>query len=251
MVNGPMRCDVERLGLPDDEVELRTFAGGLSYGRRPPSAMPGGSSPAVRIIESMTAEPTEPVSRSVVRASHADREAVVEQLKDAAAEGRLDFAELDLRLEQALSAKTRAELGLLTADLPPEVVPDPGEPLVLEGGLHGAKRVGRWQVPGHVTAHGGMGGVTLDFTRTACRLPEVEVEVHGELAGVTVVIPDSWAAETGGMDPGFGGLKDKTTPDRLPGTPLIRLTGAGGPAGVVIRHPNKWERRRLKRNKPE
>ncbi|MGW6080497.1 hypothetical protein ACWF09_31255, partial [Streptomyces sp. NPDC055186] len=51
-------------------------------------------------------------------------------------------------------------------------------------------------------------------------------------------------ADTSGMDPGVGGLRDKTTADRLPGTPLIRLTGAGGMAGVVIRHPNRRERRK-------
>lgn len=73
------------------------------------------------------------------------------------------------------------------------------------------------------------------------------MEAHGQLAGVTIILPDSWAVETGGMDPGLGGLKDKTTPDRLPGAPLIRLIGTGGPAGVVVRHPNGRERRRLKR----
>ncbi|MEU8353815.1 hypothetical protein [Streptomyces sp. NPDC048845] len=97
-------------------------------------------------------------------------------------------------------------------------------------------------------ARGGMGGVKIDFSRTECRLTEVVVEAYGETAGVTIVIPDAWAADTSGMDPGFGGVKDKTTPDRLPGTPLIRLTGAGGMAGVVVRHPNRWERRKLRSN---
>ncbi|MFD3686715.1 hypothetical protein ACFWTE_18060 [Nocardiopsis sp. NPDC058631] len=50
------------------------------------------------------------------------------------------------------------------------------------------------------------------------------------------------------MDPGVGGLTDKTTPDRLPGTPLIRLAGSGGMAGVAIRHPNRRERRKLDSN---
>ncbi|MFC7644311.1 hypothetical protein ACFQX6_29040 [Streptosporangium lutulentum] len=41
------------------------------------------------------------------------------------------------------------------------------------------------------------------------------MEAHGQMAGVTIVIPEGWAAETTGMDPGLGGLRDKTTPDRL------------------------------------
>ena len=198
----------------------------------------------------MLAEPPESGPPGKLRASDSERDAVVERLRDAAAEGRIDLAELDIRLEQALSAVTHADLAPLTADLPPAFEPDRGVTLVLRGGFHGASRTGRWQVPTRVVAHGGFGGVRLDFTRTGCRLPEVEVEVHGEMAGVTIVIPDGWAAETGGVDPGLGGLSDKTTADQLPDTPLLRVSGTGGAAGVVIRHPNKRERRKLERNPP-
>ncbi|WP_380284532.1 DUF1707 domain-containing protein [Kitasatospora purpeofusca] len=198
----------------------------------------------------MTAQPPEIPPRTVpageIRASHDDREAVVEQLRDAAAEGRIDLDELDARLEQALTSKTHGELAVLTADLPRPKPAESAQPLVLKGGMSGASRgPGRWEVPAHVIAHGGLGGVKVDFTRVECRLAEVVVEAYGEMAGVTIVIPDTWAADTGGMDPGLGGLRDRTTPDRLPGTPLIRLTGSGGMAGVVVRHPNRRERRKL------
>ncbi|MEV6818057.1 DUF1707 domain-containing protein [Nocardiopsis dassonvillei] len=201
----------------------------------------------------MNAQPPKPPARTAppadLRASHADREAVVEQLRDAAAEGRIDLDELDTRLEQALSSRTHAELAVLTADLPKPQLPESQPPLVIKGGLHGASRgPGRWEVPGHVIAHGGIAGVKIDFSRVECRFTEVVVEAYGEAAGVTIVIPDGWAADTSGVDPGIGGLKDKTTPDRLAGTPLIRLTGTGGMAGVVIRHPNRWERRKLNSN---
>ncbi|MFI1225840.1 MULTISPECIES: DUF1707 domain-containing protein [unclassified Streptomyces] len=201
----------------------------------------------------MTAQPPEPSPRPArsgeLRASHDDREAVVEQLRDAAAEGRIDFDELDSRLEQALRSKTHADLAVLTADLPRPKALESQPPLVLKGGVYGATRgPGRWEVPGHVIAHGGVGGVKVDFTRVECRLTEVAVEAYGETSGVTIVIPDGWAADTSGMDPGVGGLKDKTTPDRLPGTPLIRLTGSGGAGGVAIRHPNSRELRKLHTN---
>ncbi|CAM5266149.1 hypothetical protein SSPIM334S_05275 [Streptomyces spiroverticillatus] len=48
--------------------------------------------------------------RRPLRASDADREEVVEQLREAAAEGRLDMEELDERLGLALSAKTVDQL---------------------------------------------------------------------------------------------------------------------------------------------
>ncbi|MCC3774682.1 DUF1707 domain-containing protein [Streptomyces sp. UNOB3_S3] len=190
------------------------------------------------------------------RASHTDREAVVQRLQQAAAEGRIDFHELDERLEQALNAKTHGDLAALTADLQGaglrgivgtgrELVED--RPLVLKGGLHGVVRKGRWQVPARVTAHGGMGGVVLDLTRAECPARAVDLEVHGQMAGVTVVIPDDWAAETSGIEPGLGGVKDRTTPDHAPDAPLLRITGTGGMAGVVVRHPKGRERRQLER----
>ena len=57
-------------------------------------------------------------SRGPMRASHADREQVIEALKDAFVLGRLTKDEFDARTGQALAARTRAELAVLTADLP-------------------------------------------------------------------------------------------------------------------------------------
>lgn len=56
---------------------------------------------------------------TVLRASDADRERVVEELRAHAGEGRLDLEELEQRTSAALAAKTLADLGAVTADLPP------------------------------------------------------------------------------------------------------------------------------------
>jgi hypothetical protein len=55
-----------------------------------------------------------------LRASHADREQVVDLLKAAFVQGRLAQDELDGRIGQALAARTYAELATATADLPAE-----------------------------------------------------------------------------------------------------------------------------------
>ena len=60
------------------------------------------------------------VRRSQLRASDADREQIAEQLRDAAAEGRLLAEELEHRLEAAFTARTYADLGAVVADLPRE-----------------------------------------------------------------------------------------------------------------------------------
>ncbi|MDT0443648.1 DUF1707 SHOCT-like domain-containing protein [Streptomyces johnsoniae] len=201
---------------------------------------------------------SEPRPHAKLRASYEDREAVAERLREAAGEGRLDLEELEERLEKALTAKTYGDLEPLIADLPAQPglarslgsappAPD-GRPLVLKGGIHGANQVGRWQVPPKVIARGGLGGVKVDYSRADCAWPETEIEVHGDMAGITIIVPPGWEVDTSGADPGFGGIKNKTTGERLRGAPVLRLTGTGGVAGVTVRHPNRWERRRLRDN---
>ena len=52
------------------------------------------------------------------RASHADREQVIGTLKAAFVQGMLAKDEFDQRVDQALAARTHAELATLTADIP-------------------------------------------------------------------------------------------------------------------------------------
>jgi hypothetical protein len=56
-----------------------------------------------------------------LRASDADRDHAIDNLKTAFVHGRLDKDELDLRVGLALAARTQAELRVVTADLPDEV----------------------------------------------------------------------------------------------------------------------------------
>jgi hypothetical protein len=56
--------------------------------------------------------------RGRLRASHADREQMIETLKVAFVQGRLTGDEFDARIGRALASRTYAELVTLTADLP-------------------------------------------------------------------------------------------------------------------------------------
>jgi hypothetical protein len=53
-----------------------------------------------------------------LRASDADREQVIDTLKDAFVQGRLTMDELGMRTGQALASRTYAELTAITADIP-------------------------------------------------------------------------------------------------------------------------------------
>ena len=60
----------------------------------------------------------EAAGRGHLRASHADRDRVIGTLKAAFVQGRLIKDEFDLRVGQTLTARTYAQLAVLTADLP-------------------------------------------------------------------------------------------------------------------------------------
>jgi hypothetical protein len=62
--------------------------------------------------------PARPAGRGRLRASHADREQVIETLKDAFVQGRLTKDEFDSRVSHVLASRTYADLATLTADLP-------------------------------------------------------------------------------------------------------------------------------------
>ena len=66
-----------------------------------------------------------------VRASDLERDATVEQLRDAAAEGRLTLEELTDRIEAAANAVMRSELVPLTTDLPVAVPASHSQPAVV------------------------------------------------------------------------------------------------------------------------
>jgi len=85
-----------------------------------------------------------------LRASHADRERAVEVLKAAFVHGRLDKDEFDVRVGQALRARTFAELATVTADLPAGRAPARLPEAARMRGQQPALRAGR--VIGVVTA---------------------------------------------------------------------------------------------------
>src|SRR5215467_5773218 len=119
-----------------------------------------------------------------LRASHADRERVVDALRVAGGDGRLSAEELDTRLESALSARTLGELAELTADLPIGPAAKGKDVLVVE--QHGGRyvREGRWSVPARIELRTQECRVTLDFTHAVITSNVLRIEtdmVHGKL----------------------------------------------------------------------
>ena len=69
----------------------------------------------------MRPEPGARAAAAGLRASRADRERVIDLLKAAFAQGRLDRDEFDARIGQALASRTYGELTAVIADIPVEL----------------------------------------------------------------------------------------------------------------------------------
>ena len=113
-----------------------------------------GQRPCFTVLSMAESEPGSEVARSELRASHDDRDRVVEMLRVSAGDGRLTAEELDERLELAMTARTYGELAQLVADLPaegsavsPAAAPKAKDVMRIDTRSGHVKRVDRWVVP--------------------------------------------------------------------------------------------------------
>jgi hypothetical protein len=187
---------------------------------------------------------TSPARR--LRASHVDRDAVVEVLRIAAGDGRLTPAELDERLEAALTAKTYAELAILTADLPaagqpPVAAAAPAKDLVqIDCRSGSAKRDGRWVVPRRIEARVTSGSIKLDLTQAIIAQPELEVDVSVRSGSVTVVTRPGIEVDADNVAVRSGAVRVRH--HRGPAVPVIlrvRVSGQVGSGSFKARPPRR------------
>jgi hypothetical protein len=142
----------------------------------------------------MTGEVSPVGGAGELRASHADRDRVVEVLRIAAGDGRISADELDQRLEAALTARTLGELTVLTADLPLSpahaagMTAGPPKDLVrIECGSGVAEREGPWLVPRAMEVRVTSGAVRLDFTEATITEPELRIDAEVRSGALTLL----------------------------------------------------------------
>ena len=190
---------------------------------------------------------------SRLRISDADRHQVAEVLREAAGEGRIDFEELDQRLEATYAARTYADLVPIILDLPdlrqaPSVPAQPG-PVTEERHLailSGLERKGVWTVPARMTVICFMGGADLDLRRAQFAAREVLITVNAVMGGADIkVAPHTHVIMEGtGIMGGYSGPSDTTAPELDAESPVVRIRGFALMGGVsVSRRPAPGQRR--------
>ena len=174
-----------------------------------------------------------------VRASDAEREATIEHLRVAAAEGRLTFEELSDRIEVAAAAVTRGELDTLTADLPAPLAARPAEPSSVST-VGDIKRSGSWVVPSDLHLRSYFGNVKLDLREATITAREIHIDAFTPFGNVDVLVPEGVEVEVR-ANARVGKLKLECGP-ATPGAPRVVLSGGTLFGDVKVRNQRRWEK---------
>ncbi len=182
-------------------------------------------------------------ARPGLRASHQDRERVVEILRVAAGDGRLTAAELDERLEAALTARTSGELAVLTDDLPAadrepaEVTPQVRDLVRIDCHGSSTRRAGGWVVPQRMEIRAVGGTVRLDFTEAVITGPTLRIRTA--VLGGSLLLVTRPGIEVDADDVALIGGSVKVRPVTGPEQPVLLRVEVSGEArgGSIVAGP--------------
>jgi hypothetical protein len=200
-----------------------------------------------------------------IRASDAERDATLERLSAATGDGRLTLEEFSQRMDRATTAKTRAELGRLVADLPADAGAagsavagrGPGRPSWHISPIGGLSVSGPWRMERSVVVVSLIGGADLDLSQAQLAAPEVTLTKVSLLGGVSIGVPPGIRVDASGFSL-IGGTSVDAGPEPGPGAPTVHIRAfsllggtriyRGGPAsqreGLAEGSPTHWRARR-------
>jgi hypothetical protein len=184
--------------------------------------------------------PADPPSSPALRASDADRDRVIDVLRAAVADGRLDPAEFDERLDAALAARTFDALAPLTADLiaapgrggavalpPAERPAEPAAELITIREKHGTvRREGRWTLPHRLALRTAWCNVMLDLTTAVRSGPELIIDLQVRGGNVDLVLAPGMVVDANGLSVRHSRLAiSRDAGDNTPETLSVHLIG--------------------------
>ena len=198
-------------------------------------------------------EPGREVARSELRASHEDRDRVVELLRVSAGDGRLTGDELDERLELAMTARTYGELAKLVADLPADgsvasvpalQAPRAKDVVRLDTGSGHTIRNGRWVLPQRIEARVRSGHLKLDFTQAVITQPSLQLDAEVRSGHVILITRPGIVVDTDDVVVRSGHIQVRAPwgPD-VPEVLRIEVSGKIGSGHFVARPPYRtfWQ----------
>lgn len=182
-----------------------------------------------------------------VRASDAEREATVDRLREAAAEGRLTLEELTDRIEVAAGAVMRSELVPLTSDLPTTIAVHQPAATANIRAVGDVKRAGTWTVDAENEFRTWFGTIKLDLRGAQISGTEIHIHARAVFGNVVLLVPEGVEVDLQARTQ-IGRTKHEAGPP-APGAPRVVLSGGTFFGDIKIQRRRRWEkltrRRRL------
>jgi hypothetical protein len=214
---------------------------------------PGGARGSRGAGGSGSLESAKDLEGPATRASDRERDAAVQRVQEAFAEGRLDDTEFDERMRAALTARTHADLDAAMADLPAATAGTgpvvagrgPGRfAIALKGSV---RRAGRWRVPERYTTVVYKGSGWLDLRAAELSGPATTFLALAYKSRVTILVPAGVRVEMTGF-----GITQGLADDQDPGYPLpadapvihVRGLAYKGAVEITTRPPERPALRR-------
>lgn len=184
--------------------------------------------------------------------SDAERAAVVELLGQATSEGRLTLDEYSDRAASAYAARTRADLSVLTDDLPPlhggqEIAPVVPQGRTVErvaapagdrlSAVFGSdRRRGAFPVPGLVQASAVFGDCHLELQEAHLTHQHTVIEASAIFGSVVIYVPEGIDVRLIGRAV-FGSKQSKMRGSVPPGAPVLEVRATVWFGDVTVRPP--------------
>jgi len=181
-----------------------------------------------------------------IRVGDRDRDAVVQRLQQAFAEGRLDDDEFDQRTRAALTARYSTDLAVLTRDLPESgAAPQPSPSVPSAHGRRtggsaiayksSVRRAGRWRVPERFRTIVYKGSGHLDLRAAELTARETTLAVVAYKSRVDVLVPLGVRVNLEGFGVSKGWSAAEDLEDRLPAdAPVVHVRGFGYKGTVEV-----------------
>jgi Domain of unknown function (DUF1707) len=164
-------------------------------------------------------EPAEPHD---IRAGDRDRDAVVQRLQEAFAEGRLDDDEFDHRTRAALTARLSSDLAVGPAPAGRK----PGRLAVAY--KSSVRRAGRWQVPEQFRTVVYKGSGHIDLRAAELTGPVTTLFAIAYKSRIDVLVPLGVRVELDGFGVSKGWSAEEDLESRLPAdAPVVHVRGIG------------------------
>lgn len=185
----------------------------------------------------------EAASSDQLRASHEDRDRVVEMLRVAAGDGRLTAEELDERLEVALTARTYGQLAALVKDLPTRgmvagaPVPEAKELVHIDCHSGVTQRDGPWVVPKRMELRVNSGAVTLDFTHAVITQPTLAIDAEIHSGTLTLVTKPGIVVDADDVSVRSSVTKIQAPDPSVPVILRVQISGTVGSGVINTRGP--------------